>query len=490
MPSAYTPPSDPRKIPGWLLEREEEIARATVRALSRIIERSLKAFITSLTAAGDMSAFDGIPGEWSAYVRRTLSDRLGGLYLSGGISAWIQAPGTDDLPLETIEGWLQVINNSAVIYSAEATNRLTGPVADSIWNDLRLKVSKAIESGMSTERLADEIRTMGEFSKYRAETIARTEANGAYNIGNYQSAQALGDVGPVEKYWISTSDDRTRPTHVEADGQIRAFADPFIVGGAEMLYPHDPAGPASEIVNCRCVMALLYPGMERPDGTIVPEGISTTTQPSTKLNTPQQQTRGRNLANDLLDDGEVQRLASAKTRSDGTAGIDLSGPNDPMLELIARRQGFDGLPEVVSRETFEARIAEAGHREVFRGIKGDQSTRFISDFKSGEYFGGQGLKGSGTYTSTSRDTALSFADGDETNVIRMALKPNSRVITFREAEDQVDAIVKNADDLTRRIYEDEGRWAASAGYDAIEVQRSGGETWLVVLNRTALLVEA
>lgn len=270
-PSAFQPPSDPAEIPAWLLEQEERIARITVRALDQIIERSLSAFISSLTAAGDMSAFDGIPGQWRSFVEEILADRLGGLYLSGGISAWLQSPLTEALPEETILAWTSIINEQAVSYSSVATNRLTGPVSDSIWNDLRLKVTKAIQTGQSTEKLAEEIRTMGEFSRYRAETIARTEANGAYNAGNFQSAQTLGSVGPVEKYWISTADDRTRPSHREADGQTRAFADPFLIGGSEMLYPHDPAGPASEIVNCRCVIAFLYPGMERPDGSIVPE---------------------------------------------------------------------------------------------------------------------------------------------------------------------------------------------------------------------------
>jgi SPP1 gp7 family putative phage head morphogenesis protein len=280
MLSAYEPPSNPADLEAWLLEREEEIAKATVRALTRIIDRSLDAFVSSLTASGDMSAFDGIPGEWSAFVREDLADRLGGMYLSGGVSAWVQSPGTDALPDSTLNAWTDVVNDQAVQYATTATNRLTGPVADSIWNDLRQKVSNAVATGMSTEKLTEQVLLMGEFATYRAEMIARTEANGAYNNGNYQANQALGDVGPVEKYWIATGDDRTRPTHREADGQVRAFNAPFNVGSAEMLYPHDPAGPASEVVNCRCVVGYLYPGMDRPDGTTVPdEQVTTSASP-------------------------------------------------------------------------------------------------------------------------------------------------------------------------------------------------------------------
>jgi len=269
MLSAYEPPSDLAEIEAWLLDREEEIAGLVVARLSAIIDDASTAFTATLTASGDMSAFDAVPIRWSQFVSESLSDRLGGMYLSGGVSAWIQSPGTEALPEATASAWTDVVNTSAVSYAADATNRLTGPVADSIWNDLRYKVTQAIQTGMSTQRLAEEIATMRDFAIYRAQTIARTEVNGAYNAGNYQSNQALGDVGPVEKYWMATGDDRTRPSHREADGQVRAFAEPFLIGGSEMLYPHDPAGPAKETVNCRCVTAYLYPGMTRPDGTIV-----------------------------------------------------------------------------------------------------------------------------------------------------------------------------------------------------------------------------
>lgn len=282
MLSDFEPPSDPEAIPTWLLAQEEAIAALVVLRLTAIIDESLTAFTATLTAAGDPSVFDSIPVEWSRFVNVELSDRLGGMYLSGGISAWIQAPGTEALPEATAAAWTDVVNQSAVSYAQTATNRLTGPVSDSIWNDLKLKVSKAIETGASTERLTAEILTMREFATYRAETIARTEVNGAYNAGTYESNQALGDVGPVEKYWIATGDDRTRQTHREADGQVRGFSDPFSVGGSEMLYPHDPAGPAKEIVNCRCVLGYLYPGMARPDGTIVPEAVA---EPAPTTNT-------------------------------------------------------------------------------------------------------------------------------------------------------------------------------------------------------------
>jgi hypothetical protein len=54
------------------------------------------------------------------------------------------------------------------------------------------------------------------------------------------------------KQWISTEDARTRPTHVAADKQRTLLSEPFVVGGARLLFPGDPRGPAAEVVQCRC----------------------------------------------------------------------------------------------------------------------------------------------------------------------------------------------------------------------------------------------
>ena len=91
----------------------------------------------------------------------------------------------------------------------------------------------------------------------RARTVARTETIGAVNAGVYRAAvldaQDRGDVAPA-KVWLSTVDDRTRPTHTEADRQRTLLQSPFVVGGASLLFPGDPRGPAQEVVNCRCSM--------------------------------------------------------------------------------------------------------------------------------------------------------------------------------------------------------------------------------------------
>jgi hypothetical protein len=89
--------------------------------------------------------------------------------------------------------------------------------------------------------------------------VARTEVVGAYNGGTYDAFSMIVANDPETKWvkrWLATEDARTRPDHVEADGQVVPFDQPFTVGGFQMMYPHDPTAPAKEVVNCRCTMLL------------------------------------------------------------------------------------------------------------------------------------------------------------------------------------------------------------------------------------------
>ena len=92
----------------------------------------------------------------------------------------------------------------------------------------------------------------------RGETIARTEVLGAFNAGNRESLKQAAEQGLVnpdniQRVWRDASDGRVRDSHVSVDGTVVGMDEPFIVGGAPLMFPGDPSGPAAEIINCRCV---------------------------------------------------------------------------------------------------------------------------------------------------------------------------------------------------------------------------------------------
>ena len=87
----------------------------------------------------------------------------------------------------------------------------------------------------------------------RAETIVRTELGRAFSVAQHDQLLELDKIMPdARKQWLTVIDGRTRQTHLAAHGQRVKVAQNFIVGGARLMYPRDPSGPASEVINCRC----------------------------------------------------------------------------------------------------------------------------------------------------------------------------------------------------------------------------------------------
>ena len=142
-------------------------------------------------------------------------------------------------------------------------------VGRTVWRDIRDRTTTAISQGKSTEDLKSAIEDLGNFSEYRADTIARTEINAAYINGDWNGATALGEYGPVEKTWVASFGPRTRPSHAAVSGTTIPVQEPFSVGGVPMMYPHAPGAPAGEVVNCRCHVDYYYAGDTRPDGTVI-----------------------------------------------------------------------------------------------------------------------------------------------------------------------------------------------------------------------------
>lgn len=105
----------------------------------------------------------------------------------------------------------------------------------------------------------------------RAEAIVRTELTRIFNVANHsQQLDSAEFVPGLMKSWVATGDRRTRLSHLRAHRQYRdnpiPINEPFIVGGAELMYPGDPAAPARETIYCRCTQNTIHPAVG-PIGT-------------------------------------------------------------------------------------------------------------------------------------------------------------------------------------------------------------------------------
>jgi hypothetical protein len=92
----------------------------------------------------------------------------------------------------------------------------------------------------------------------RARLIAQTETTRNFSAGMIAHGLLAERAGArVAKKWMAHDDNRTRISHVRADGQVRRMDEMFEVTGedgttVQMLYPGDPTAPADEVCNCRC----------------------------------------------------------------------------------------------------------------------------------------------------------------------------------------------------------------------------------------------
>lgn len=132
-------------------------------------------------------------------------------------------------------------------------------------------IKRGYDEGMGTAEIGRAIRdVIDEVSRWRAETIARTETHGAANFGSDAAAQETGL--PLRREWLAAQDERTRDTHRTADGQVVGADQAFQVGDASLMYPGDPAGPPEETINCRCSLGYILDDL--PDPYDNPAGLS------------------------------------------------------------------------------------------------------------------------------------------------------------------------------------------------------------------------
>lgn len=149
---------------------------------------------------------------------------------------------------------------------AGRANRLQ-QVPDEVYGLVTHIIDKATVNGASIPDVQAQIeQLLGDTGspnwKNRARTVARTEVVGAYNGGLHDAFAMIVENDPDTpwvKRWLATEDQRTRPDHREADGQTVPFHMPFSLGPdglVKMMHPHDPDGPANQVINCRCVELL------------------------------------------------------------------------------------------------------------------------------------------------------------------------------------------------------------------------------------------
>lgn len=150
------------------------------------------------------------------------------------------------------------IDQAAAVKAVLTDSKVSGGLYNALGVDVgKLKkkitqeISRGIASSLPYRDIARNIASASGAPLNRAKVIARTEGHRIQQTGaaNAQAA-AKAKGADVLKQWDATLDARTRESHALVDGELRALEEPFSNG---LMFPGDPDGGASEVVNCRCV---------------------------------------------------------------------------------------------------------------------------------------------------------------------------------------------------------------------------------------------
>jgi HK97 family phage portal protein len=173
-------------------------------------------------------------------LRRLLSDLIRESVLRGGSSILGEFEG-DTEPI-------QAMLNARL----DKIKGINQTVVENLRKKLKDRIAEGIPEREATQKVLDTVKEQMKISRNRAKTIARTETHGAYSDGRWE---AMSQTEPVGLMWISSRDSNVRDSHQWMDGTVTRFGQTF---GNGLKRPHDPAGPADEVINCRCKAVAIH----------------------------------------------------------------------------------------------------------------------------------------------------------------------------------------------------------------------------------------
>lgn len=246
--------------------RREKFIRRTKSAVDRVCDYARHETLRNIEnhfrdspplkgAEGDPSTLEPDKGSLAArltFDRSRFSRELLAALREEGAAALIVAGQQLFDELGRGDPWTMPGDDSTAFLDARAN--LLARVPDEVHAEIMQEIQHGLDAGETRRQLMARIASKwDEISTGRAETIANTETSAAFN---YARDKAMREAGVTHKRWLHSMSPlikEPRPTHLEADGQVRPIDKPFNIGGVKMMMPGDESAGPEEVINCHCV---------------------------------------------------------------------------------------------------------------------------------------------------------------------------------------------------------------------------------------------
>lgn len=140
--------------------------------------------------------------------------------------------------------------------STHRISGLSGAAFDKIRGELSLGILGQKTPHQVTQAIAGNLNSPGVFRTIaeRAEIITGVEMGRAYSqateLGMQQAQSSLPAL--KKQWWHAGHPKQPRQNHLKLHGQVQPVGQKFLLGSLAMMFPRDPAAPASEVIRCGC----------------------------------------------------------------------------------------------------------------------------------------------------------------------------------------------------------------------------------------------
>ena len=402
--------------------------------------------------------------------------------------------------------------------------------SEKLGNYLRTQLTADTMSGKTIQKIASELSSFMNVGLYNATTLVRTEVNHFANEAEMLSYEELD----IEKYkFIATLDNVTCKHCAELDNKVFNLKDRKTGKNYPPIHPNDRCTTVA-VFDENVTEGLQRRAKDENENTIfVPQDMN--------YNEWKEKYVTNTNNGGIIKMPEKKTIKSAKTMKMWQNKENIPDnikdfynyykkKTDKILTPVNlnRVLGYDKLPTIVSKEEFY-KIAENNKYGVLeRGFKTGEGTlsidKIIDNYKSKEFYVGEGIFGSGTYTAYGKNAhkiALSYAIDKEkfsveNNVVKYLLKDDAKVIKYDELrrmrDKELEELIKDngfkdyfdviengfknvkTTEISKYIMEmqDAGVYASIKGYDAIDTytENAWGDenTYIVILNRKKMIM--